>query len=360
MPRSALQDLPQTGRWLDSAREYDYASTGGTFPDLVCRVLYGQTREDSCVLLAMADELGELADELMERRELRRHNGSGAATLEAPERAFLTVCRDLPAAVEASIALHAARALRSQPARAPGLYAWSLVHGLARRFEHHDGDAFFRALCAATAQTAGVAWESLSDSLTGVNRRMAASHGWPDPKDAHRLQVLFQSIEPVWARHAVAIHRNESRPHGNSQRGLARRAASACRLARHSFVRLSSKHGWLRLHVEYLLELLAGIGRLAREDHPFEEYADVAIHELAYVISSAADSLASAGADPYPCADNHSGGPAERKRIERGRERCLGRWLVHEPDPFWDDYDIWGALEEIRGPLTQPERGHRE
>ncbi len=347
-------ELLYTERWLDSAREYDYPAAGGAFPDLVCRVLYGQTRGDPRVLFAMAEELGDLADDLMERRERRRQNGSGPVALEAPEHAIVTVCREFPAAVEACIALHAAHGLRSPPARAPGLYAWSLVGSLIRRFARHDGDPYFRALCAATATTAGVAWESLTDSVVGVSERMAASHGWPDAKDAHCLQALFQSVEPVWARQAAAMRDNGSHPHDSSQRGLARRAASACRLARHSFVRLSSTNGWLRLHVEYLLELLAGVGRLAREGHPLEEYADVAIHELAYVLSTAAGSLASCSAAPYPYADNHSGGAAERKRIERGRERCLGRWLVHEPDPYWDDYDIWEALEEVAGPLTGP------
>jgi hypothetical protein len=355
-----LNELPYSGRWLDSAGEYEYPAGGGAFPDLVCRVLYGQSREAPRLLFAMAEELGELADDLLERRELRRQNGSAAPTLDAPERAFLMVCRDLRAPMEACVALHAARALRSPPTRAPGLYAWSLVTTLIRRFEHRDGDAYFRALCDATSHSAPVAWESLSDAVVTASARMAASEGWPDAKDAHALYLHFQNIEPVWARHAAALHHNGSRPQGTSQRGLARRAASACRLARHTFARLSSQHGWLRLHIEYLLELLAGVDRLAREGHPLEEYADVAIHELAYVLGSASGSLASETDVPYPFADNHSGGPAERKRIERGRARCLGRWLVHEPDPFWDDYDIWGALEEIGSPAAASEVSSRE
>ncbi|MCB9727067.1 MAG: hypothetical protein H6744_02960 [Deltaproteobacteria bacterium] len=336
-------------RWVRSASEYGYPVEGGAFHDLACRVLYGQAREEPQLLRAMAEELGELADELLERRELRRRHGGSSAPLEPPEREFLRACCELPAALEACIGLHAARVVCSAPARAPGLYAWSLTGTLLRRFESRDGDVFFRHLAESTAAHAPVAWRSLTQTVAEVRQRMDASLGWPTAEDAHRLACLFGAIEPTWSRYAAALRRGDSpRATSSDQRRLARKAAGACRMARHTFVRLSSPSGWLRLHVEYLLELLEGISRLCREGRPPEEFADVAIHELGFVLSSTVGGPAPANeVAPHPYADNHSGGVAERKRIERGRTRCLARWVVVEPDPFWDEYDVWGALEDI-------------
>jgi hypothetical protein len=323
-------------------------SRGGAFPDLATRVLFGQAREEPALLRDLAMELEEMADELLERREARRSEGTVGGFGE-PEREFVAMCGESRAVMEAAIALHAAQLLPQPGSRTPGLYSWSLVAGVMRRFEVTDVDPFFAHLVEATSSQAPVPWRALESKLAEVRARMDAAFGWPSSEDAHGLACLFQSVEPAWTRCGSSLPYDGSpRPRGSAERRLLRKAVGACRLARHTFVRLSSPSGWVRLQAEYLLELTEGIARLSGEGRALEEYADVAIHEFCNVASALVGGGGhAAGQALRPYSAHSSGDAAERKRIERGRARCLSRWLVHDPDPCWDEYEVWPALEEI-------------
>jgi len=302
-------------------------------------------------------ELASLARAALESHERDRELAADERPISEAEQAFLMALSQHGAAVDSGLGVLGACLRSSRLTPSDKLYPFGLIRGLvAAAFDPPRGNPYTRAIIERVRARTPEAWQAVLDALTPIATPPDGPAGWPDPADSARAARALAAIEPTWEVEALVIRERARRLSPKLSSGHRRdleRALQWCVSARHTLTRSSSRHGWLRLLLDYLLEVRSGAARIiaeARPDAPTSTFVDIVMHELAHALT-ATDSDPSATAQAL--LDRHSGGAAARMRLSRGRERCLARWTHVEPDPDWDDGDFARLLDELRFMLSR-------
>jgi len=305
-------------------------------------------REDTLRPLVDAiDELARHAQRVIEAHEIARTLPLEERSVTIDEQTFLVAVHRYGLTLDAAITLLGGRLRASSIRPSDKLYPAELLRELVRAPER--GDRFRIEIARQVEAEAPETWRAVTAALAPIASTIETAERWPEPARARAAVPALRAVEPTWEKHALLVReraRRAGKP-SSEARHLLSRAFEWPVATRHVLERLGNPTGWLRLMLDYYRELRAGAGRLiaeARRDTPTSAFLDVVDHELAHVVHVVDADPMTTGAS-FGARD--AGDANCRKRLSRGRGRCLARWTQVEPDPEWDEADFDALLAAI-------------
>ncbi len=309
----------------------------------------------AALLLTALGEVSADGRRALEAHEAWRDEPAAARSVSLDEQRLLAAVHAHGAAIDSALGLLGARLAGPRPGPAPvpaspKLYPAVLLERLSSApFAPPRANPRIPAIAERVARRDPDAWRTAIEAL-GVIASERASGAWPHPTHARHAADALATVEASWEREGLVVLEAQRRAGAHRSSGERRDLAQAlrwCTSTRQILTRLSSELGWLRLILDYLMEIRRGAERIideARPDAPTSTFIDVVMHELAHALAVVdADPLAAVQA----LVDRDAGGEAARARLSRGRERCLSRWHLIEPDPVADDEDFANLLRDF-------------
>ncbi|MCC6622096.1 MAG: hypothetical protein IT385_12610 [Deltaproteobacteria bacterium] len=326
--------LAATQRWTDLLDELVDASE---LLELAYGIEVAGRERTLRPLVDAIDELARHAQHVVEAHEASRSLPLDERPVTIDEQTFLVAIHRFGLTLDAAIALLGGRLRVTSLKPSDKLYPAELLRELVRAPDR--GDRFRTEIARQVEADRPDAWRAVTAALAPIAGALESAQRWPDPAHARAAVPALRAIEPSWEKHALLVReraRRTGKPSSEARHMLSR-ALDWAVATRHMLERLASTTGWVRLMLDYYRELRAGVARLiaeARRDTPTSTFLDVVDHELAHVVQVVdADPLTAEAS--FVARD--AGDPNCRKRLSRGRGRCLARWTQVEPDPDWDE-----------------------